>query len=164
MVNFKSLFIMLKNEKLEILYQYACEKGLCRNKKTFAEFIGVSQTNISKIFADTNERFCTNGVLLKANAALGNAYSTQWLLHDQGDMFAQSAPAEPEQEVSVPIAEESSVAVPTDTRRVELLETLVKTLQHEVNLLERYNNHLEEENEALKKANSSVSVARAKNA
>jgi hypothetical protein len=155
---------MLKNEKLEILFQYASEKGLCRNKKTFAEFIGVSTTNISKIFADTNERFCTNGVLLKANAALGNVFSTQWLLHDQGDMFAQSEPAALEQEVSVsthqPVQE---VVVHTDTRRVELLETLVKTLQHEVNLLERYNNHLEEENEALKKGNSYVYV-RAKDA
>lgn len=155
---------MLKNEKLEILFQYASEKGLCRNKKTFAEFIGVSTTNISKIFADTNERFCTNGVLLKANAALGNVFSTQWLLHDQGDMFAQSEPAAPEQEVSVsthqPVQE---IVMSSSSMTIKHLEALVETLQSHVAVLERYNNHLEEENEALKKGNSYVYV-RAKDA
>lgn len=155
---------MLKNEKLEILFMYACEKGLCRNKKTFAEFIGVSQTNISKIFADTNERFCTNGVLLKANAALGNVYSTQWLLNDQGDMFAQSSPAVPEQEVSAPITEESSVVASNASERVKHLESLVETLQAFNKVLQKDNERLEQENEALKKANSYASVARAKNA
>jgi chaperonin cofactor prefoldin len=80
-------------------------------------------------------------------------------------MFAQSAPAAPEQEVSVTISQPvQEVVVSPESRTIKHLETLVETLQSHVAVLERYNNHLEEENEALKKANSSAYVARAKNA
>ena len=147
-------------QKLETMYEYARSNGYCKNRKTLAELMGTTESAISRAFAGGS---LSTKFLLRVNEAIGGMFSPAWILYDQGDMFAQSAPAAPEQEVSAPIAEESSVAVPTDTRRVELLETLVKTLQHEVNLLERYNNHLEEENEALKKGNSYVYV-RAKDA
>lgn len=125
---------MLKNEKLDIIFRYACEKGFCRNKKTFAEFIGVSKTNISKIFADTNDRFCTNGVLLKANAALNNVFSTQWLLNSTGDMFAVV-------ETEVPV-DVSSVADSSDRVReleyiVETQKKLIALLEHEVDELKK---------------------------
>ena len=151
-------------QKLEIMYEYARSNGHCKNRKTLAELMGTTESAISRAFAGGS---LSTKFLLRVNEAIGGVFSPAWILYDQGDIFAQSAPAAPEQpvqEAPIPVAEESSVVAPTDTRRVELLETLVKTLQHEVNLLERYNNHLEEENEALKKANSSVSVARAKNA
>ena len=80
-------------------------------------------------------------------------------------MFAQSAPAAHEQEVSVTISQPvQEVVVSPESRTIKHLETLVETLQSHVSLLEKYTNKLEEENEALKKANSSVYVARAKNA
>lgn len=153
---------MNKLERLDAMYEYARKTGACTNKKTFAKFLGTTESVVSRFYSGGRE--LTDQFLLRVNVALGSVFSTSWVLYGEGDMFDQSAPAEQEQEVSVPVAEGSSVTAPADTRRVELLETLVKTLQHEVNLLERYNNHLEEENEVLKKANSSVSVARAKNA
>jgi hypothetical protein len=124
--------------------------------------MGTTESAISRAFAGGS---LSTKFLLRVNEAIGGVFSPAWILYDQGDVFAQSEPAQPMQEVittaSQPVQE---VVVPSESRRVELLETLVKTLQREVNLLERYNNHLEEENEALKKANSSVYVARAKNA
>lgn len=151
-----------KVERLQKMYDYARSNNLCKNKATFADLVGFAASNISRAFSGV-PRYLTDSLLTRINQAIGCPFSTSWVLYGEGDMFAQSAPAAPEQEVSAPIAEESSVVVPTDTRKVELLETLVKTLQHEVNLLERYNNHLEEENEALKKGNSYVYV-RAKDA
>jgi hypothetical protein len=151
-----------KVERLQKMYDYARSNNLCKNKATFADLVGFAASNLSRAFSGV-PRYLTDSLLTKINQAIGCPFSTSWVLYGDGDMFAQSAPAQSEQEVSALIAEESSVVVPTDTRRVELLETLVKTLQHEVNLLERYNNHLEEENEALKKGNSYVYV-RAKDA
>ena len=86
---------MCKNEILAIMYEYACKNDLCKNKKSFAKLIGISETNYSKVFADTNERFCTINVLLKANAALNNVFSSEWLKYGTGEMYAQnnSAPA-----------------------------------------------------------------------
>lgn len=153
---------MDKIDRLQRMYEYSVENSLCKNKKEFAALVGVYASNLSKAF-NGEYGFLTDKFLLRVNSALGNVFSVEWILYGTGSMFAQSEPAAPEQEAPIPTTEESSVVAPTDTRRVELLETLVKTLQHEVNLLERYNNHLEEENEALKKANSYVYV-RAKDA
>lgn len=81
---------MCKNEILAIMYEYACENDFCKNKKSFAKLIGISETNYSKVFADTNERFCTINVLLKANAALNNVFNSEWLKNGTGDMYAQN--------------------------------------------------------------------------
>lgn len=81
---------MSKNEILEIMYEYSLEKGLCKNKKAFAMFIGISPTNYSKVFADTTERFCSLNVLLKANTALGSVFSAQWLVDGTGEMYANN--------------------------------------------------------------------------
>jgi hypothetical protein len=154
---------MDKIVRIQKMYEFAIENSLCKNKKEFAALVGVYPSNLSKAF-NGEYGFLTEKFLLRVNNALNNAFSVEWILYGKGDMFAQSAPAEPEQEVSVstrqPVQE---VVVSSDPKRVELLESLVKTLQHEVDLLERYNNHLEEENEALKKGNSYVYV-RAKDA
>lgn len=81
---------MCKNEILAIMYEYACKNDLCKNKKSFAKLIGISETNYSKVFADTNERFCTINVLLKANAALNNVFRSEWLMSGTGEMYAQN--------------------------------------------------------------------------
>jgi hypothetical protein len=152
-----------KVERLQKMYDYARSNNLCKNKATFADLVGFAASNISRAFSGV-PRYLTDSLLTRINQAIGCPFSTSWVLYGEGDMFAQSAPAAPEQEVSVsthqPVQE---VVVSSDPKRVELLESLVKTLQHEVDLLERYNNHLEEENEALKKGNSYVYV-RAKDA
>ena len=113
---------MEKNEKLNILYQYACDKGMCSSKKSFAELIGISVSNISKVFADVNEKFCTSGVLLKANAALGNVYSPDWLLYDKGKMFTATEPS------PLPLAEDTQKI--SDSRD-ELIEKLKAELEKE---------------------------------
>lgn len=150
-------------DRLRKMYEYAIEHSLCKNKKEFAALVGVHASNLSKAFG-SESGFLTDKFLLRVNQSIGNVFAISWVLYGEGDMFAQSATAAPEQEVSVsthqPVQE---VVVSSDPKRVELLESLVKTLQHEVDLLERYNNHLEEENEALKKGNSYVYV-RAKDA
>jgi hypothetical protein len=150
-------------DRLRKMYEYAVEHSLCKNKKEFAALIGVHASNLSKAFG-SESGFLTDKFLLRVNQSIGNVFAISWVLYGEGDMFVQSSPAAPEQEVSVsthqPVQE---VVVPSDSKRVELLESLVETLQSHVDLLERYNNRLEEENEALKKGNSYVYV-RAKDA
>jgi hypothetical protein len=150
-------------DRLRKMYEYAIEHSLCKNKKEFAALIGVHASNLSKAFG-CESGFLTDKFLLRVNQSIGNAFSVSWVLYGEGDMFAQSAPAAPEQEVSVTISQPvQEVVVSPESRTIKHLETLVETLQSHVSVLERYNNHLEEEDEALKKANSYVYV-RAKDA
>lgn len=148
-------------QKLEIMYEYARSNGYCKNRKTLAELMGTTESAISRAFSGGS---LSTKFLLRVNEAIGGAFSPAWILYDQGDMFAQSAPAQPEQEVSVsthqPVQE---IVMPSSSMTIKHLEALVETLQSHVAVLERYNNHLEEENEALKKGNSYVYV-RAKDA
>lgn len=154
---------MDKIVRIQKMYEFAIENSLCKNKKEFAALVGVYPSNLSKAF-NGEYGFLTEKFLLRVNNALNNAFSVEWILYGKGDMFAQSTPAQPEQEVSVsthqPVQE---TVVPSGSMTIKHLEALVETLQSHVAVLERYNNHLEEENEALKKANSYVYV-RAKDA
>ena len=148
-------------QKLETMYEYARSNGYCKNRKTLAELMGTTESAISRAFSGGS---LSTKFLLRVNEAIGGAFSPAWILYDQGDMFAQSAPAAPEQEVSAPITEESSVVASNASERVKHLESLVETLQAFNKVLQKDNERLEQENEALKKANSYASVARAKNA
>ncbi len=83
---------MERKDKLVEMYNYALSKGFCTNKKSFAEYVGINPSNISKIFHDTQGRYLTNSTLLKINGALGNTFSQDWLLTSQEPMF-RSIPA-----------------------------------------------------------------------
>lgn len=76
---------MDKIEKIMKMYEYARTNGLCKNKKTFAELIGVRDTTLSRALA--GGRDLTESFLLRANEALGNAFNPSWLLYDRGDML-----------------------------------------------------------------------------
>jgi hypothetical protein len=143
-------------DRLRKMYEYAIEHSLCKNKKEFAALIGVHASNLSKAFG-CESGFLTDKFLLRVNQSIGNAFSVSWVLYGEGDMFAQSAPAAPEQEVSVstnqPVQE---LVVSSDSARVRELEYVIETQKKLIDMLER-------ENEDLKKENYYVSV-RAKNA
>ena len=85
--------LMTNREKLLQMYDYAIMQGKCKNRKSFAELIGISDKNLSNALS-TNEkiadRFCTNGLLNKANAALNYAFAQQWLQDGTGEMYAQN--------------------------------------------------------------------------
>lgn len=145
---------MSKNEILEIMYEYSLEKGLCKNKKAFAMFIGISPTNYSKVFADTTERFCSLNVLLKANTALGNVFSAQWLVDGTGEMYAHNSNVQAHVPAPMPAREET----PTD-KYLENLEYTI-SVQKETIELQRYRIlQLEKECENLKKELATVSRA-----
>ena len=154
---------MTNLDRLTKMYEYALENSLCKNKKEFAALIGIHASNLSKAFG-CESGFLTDKFLLRVNQSIGNVFSISWVLYGEGDMFAQSAPAAPEQDMSVSTHQAvQEVVVPSGSMTIKHLEALVETLQSHVAVLERYNNHLEEENEALKKGNSYVYV-RAKDA
>lgn len=145
-----------KVERLQKMYDYARSNNLCKNKATFANLVGFAASNISRAFSGV-PRYLTDSLLTRINQAIGCPFSTSWVLYGEGDMFAQSAPAAPEQEVSVsthqPVQE---MVVSSDSARVRELEYVIETQKKLIDMLER-------ENEELKKETYSVSV-RAKNA
>jgi hypothetical protein len=145
-----------KIERLQKMYDYARSNNLCKNKATFADLVGFAASNISRAFSGV-PRYLTDSLLTRINQAIGCPFSTSWVLYGEGDMFAQSAPAAPEQEVSVstnqPVQE---LVVSSDSARVRELEYVIETQKKLIDMLER-------ENEDLKKENYYVSV-RAKNA
>jgi hypothetical protein len=143
-------------DRLRKMYEYAVEHSLCKNKKEFAALIGVHASNLSKAFG-SESGFLTDKFLLRVNQSIGNVFAISWVLYGEGDMFAQSTPSAPEQEVSVsthqPVQE---VCTSSDSARVRELEYVIETQKKLIDMLER-------ENEDLKKENYYAS-ARAKNA
>ena len=148
------------------MYEYSLEKGLCKNKKAFAIFIGISPTNYSKVFADTTERFCSLNVLLKANTALGNVFSAQWLVDGTGEMYAQNnnvlapAPAPAQAPTHAYTRGQQEKATPSKTSfddddREFLLQRIAELEKFNATLL-RLNKLLEKEIDDLKKGNASA--------
>ena len=137
---------MSNREKLLQMYNYAIEQEKCRNRKTFAELIGIMDKNLSNALSSnekTADRFCTNGLLNKANAALGYVFAQQWLQDGTGEMMANNnnnnigtpAPArtqEQEQE-----QEHRRLRPSYDEDDVEFLKHRIKELEYIVEL-QRY--------------------------
>ena len=136
---------MSKNEILEIMYEYSLEKGLCKNKKAFAMFIGISPTNYSKVFADTTERFCSLNVLLKANTALGNVFSAQWLVDGTGEMYAQN------NNVPAPAPTQAHTRVQALGAKPSFDDDDIEYLRHRIAELEKFNASLLRLNQLLEK-------------
>ena len=147
---------MSKNEILEIMYEYSLEKGLCKNKKAFAMFIGISPTNYSKVFADTTERFCSLNVLLKANTALGNVFSAQWLVDGTGEMYAQNnnVPAPAPAPTQAPTRVQALGTKPSfDDDDIEYLRHRIKELEY---VIELQRHRIEQLEDVAKKGNVSA--------
>lgn len=161
---------MTNREKLTFMYEYALGHAYCHNRKTFAAFIGINANNLSNAFSDSlHERYCTNGLLNKANAALGYVFSQQWIQDGIGDMYAQSAEATDTTPLpSATTAEDSSdidyrMRCTELERVIEALNGTIESQKGTIKSQERIIEMLERENEDLKKENYYVSV-RAKNA
>lgn len=138
------------------MYGYSLEKGLCKNKKAFAMFIGISPTNYSKVFADTTERFCSLNVLLKANTALGNVFSAQWLQDGTGEMYAQNnnVPAPAPAPTQAPTRVQALGTKPSfDDDDIEYLRHRIKELEY---VIELQRHRIEQLEDVAKKGNVSA--------
>ena len=138
------------------MYGYSLEKGLCKNKKAFAMFIGISPTNYSKVFADTTERFCSLNVLLKANTALGNVFSAQWLVDGTGEMYAQNnnVPAPAPAPTQAPTRVQALGTKPSfDDDDIEYLRHRIKELEY---VIELQRHRIEQLEDVAKKGNVSA--------
>ena len=70
---------MERIEQLKTMYDYARTNGLCSNRKTFAALLNMNEGNMSSAFSG-NMRYLTTNLLLRINKALGDVFSTEWLL------------------------------------------------------------------------------------
>lgn len=77
---------MERIEQLKTMYDYARTNGLCSNRKTFAALLNMNEGNMSSAFSG-NMRYLTTNLLLRINKALGDVFSTEWLLTGKGDML-----------------------------------------------------------------------------
>ena len=81
---------MDKLAKLQEMFVYAKEIGICRTKQEFSKHIGIANSNLSHAFnADT--RYLNDNLLKRVNESLENAFSIEWLLYGTGEKFAQKA-------------------------------------------------------------------------
>lgn len=150
--------LMTNREKLLQMYDYAIMQGKCKNRKSFAELIGISDKNLSNALS-TNEkiadRFCTNGLLNKANAALNYAFAQQWVQDGTGEMYANNnvqAPAPIPARVSTMPATKPSF----DDDDIEYLRHRIAELEKFNASLLRLNQLLEKEISDLKKGHASA--------
>jgi predicted RNase H-like nuclease (RuvC/YqgF family) len=161
--------IVSNREKLLQMYNYAISNGICSNRKTFAGVIGIGDKNLSNALSNnekTADRFCTNGLLNKANAALGYVFSQQWIQDGTGDMYAQAQATAGNTDTtplpSAPVTEDSSdvdyrMRCTELERVIEALKGTIESQKGTIKSQERIIEMLENENESLKKARTHVS-------
>jgi hypothetical protein len=132
--------LMTNREKLLQMYDYAIMQGKCKNRKSFAELIGISDKNLSNALS-TNEkiadRFCTNGLLNKANAALNYSFAQQWLQDGTGEMYAQNnnVPAPAPAPTQAPARVQALGTKPSfDDDDIEYLRHRIKELEYVIEL------------------------------
>lgn len=77
---------MEKSQRLSQMYEYARTNGMCRNKRSFAELLGIDNGNLSKAFGN-DAKYMTDSLLIRVNNALGNVFSFDWLLTGNGEML-----------------------------------------------------------------------------
>lgn len=123
-----------KKERLLQMYNYAVSNSICSNRKGFAEIIGISDKNLSNALSSNDaiaDRFCTKGLLQKANAALNYSFNQQWLLTGEGEMLVSN---------NINIERTHTHAQETqgtnNDDRVAELESRVAELQSKVEMLE----------------------------
>ena len=68
------------------MYEYARTNGMCRNKRSFAELLGIDNGNLSKALGN-DAKYMTDSLLIRVNNALGNVFSFDWLLTGNGEML-----------------------------------------------------------------------------
>lgn len=145
-----------KRERLLHMYNYAISNSICSNRKGFAEVIGISDKNLSNALS-TNEiiadRFCTKGLLQKANAALNYTFNQQWLLTGEGEMYANNSNNVP---APTPTHAHKTITPSYDDDDLEYLRKRVKELEYLVDLQKKRIEQLESE---AKKGYASVSVS-----
>ena len=152
---------MDKISKLQQMFEYAKQKGICRTKQEFAKHIGIANSNLSSAF-NGDTRYLNDNLLKRVNESLESAFSLEWLMYGTGEMYAQNnnvqahtqAPAHAytrgQAEKITPIKQ----SFDEDDRefllqRIAELEGFNKTLL-------RLNQLLEKEIEQLKKGNASA--------
>lgn len=81
---------MNRLEKLNALYDYARSMGYCVNRKTFAEYLGINESSISRAFSENDYGYLTDKFLLRVNKALNNAFNPSWLLYGEGEMLSEN--------------------------------------------------------------------------
>ena len=134
---------MSNREKLLQMYDYAINQGKCKNRKSFAELIGIGEKNLSNALS-TNEkiadRFCTNGLLNKANAALNYAFAQQWVQDGTGEMYAQNSNVQVHVPMPMPAREET----PSD-KYIANLEYTIELQRYRILQLEKECENLKKE-------------------
>ena len=136
-----------KRERLLYMYNYAISNSICSNRKGFAEVIGISDKNLSNALS-TNEiiadRFCTKGLLQKANAALNYTFNQQWLLTGEGEMYANNSNNVPAP-TPTPTHAHKSITPSYDEGDIEYLRKRVEELEYLVDLQKKRIEQLESE-------------------
>lgn len=139
---------MSNREKLLHMYEYAIAQGKCKNRKSFAELIGINEKNLSNALS-TNEkvadRFCTNGLLNKANAALNYAFAQQWIQDGTGEIYAQN------NNVHTPAPTQAHTRVQALGTKPSFDDDDIEYLRHRIAELEKFNASLLRLNQLLEK-------------
>lgn len=152
--------IVSNREKLLQMYNYAISNGICSNRKTFAGVIGIGDKNLSNALSNnekTADRFCTNGLLNKANAALGYVFSQQWIQDGTGDMYAHTQATTT---AEIPTKVTPSTTAAEDKPKIsQSNDKIIGHLEYTIEVQKKLIEKLEKENDALKKANTYASAS-----
>ena len=80
---------MDKIARLQEMFEYAKKKGICKTKQEFSKHIGIANSNLSHAF-NGDTRYLNDNLLKRVNESLDNAFSLEWLMYGNGEMYANN--------------------------------------------------------------------------
>lgn len=87
--NVKMIKTMDKIARLQEMFEYAKKKGICKTKQEFSKHIGIANSNLSHAF-NGDTRYLNDNLLKRVNESLDNAFSLEWLMYGNGEMYANN--------------------------------------------------------------------------
>lgn len=144
-----------KRQRLLIMYDYARANKFCKNKKTFAQLIEMSDCNMSNAMNNDNSNYLTDNLFYKINAALGNVFSIDWLLRGTGEMMVNNnigTPAPTPTQAPARVSTTPTTKPSFDDDDIEYLRHRVKELEYTIEL-QRYRIEQLEKGHASARAN-----------
>ncbi len=146
---------MDKISKLQQMFEYAKQKGICKTKQEFAKHIGIANSNLSSAF-NGDTRYLNDNLLKRINESLENVFSLEWLMYGTGEMYAHNNNVQAHAPAPARVNTTLTTKPSFDDDDIEYLRHRIKELEKFNASLLRLNQLLEKEIEQLKKGNASA--------
>lgn len=124
-------------ERFRSAILYLKGQGRVSTKKSIAEAMGASASNVTTAINTGDPKVLTDQFLLRFSRAFDGVFSTEWLISGVGEMLASNKPEpEPVKESPAPAIDNGSILNALLAAKDETIDVMAKQLKDKDNLIQ----------------------------